>query len=228
MVTYCPVFIRGSVMRITKLDACGVPVVGLKSTVVSEGFVSVEARANVEDPQEYKLKGANDRFIVNTRGKPLLKWWDLTVNFGNVDPDVYNLTTGNPLVLNDATIPEAVGFRVRENVSANFALEIWTDIAGQACVGGTQSWGYSLFPFVVDGMVGDHTFQNDVISFPISQARTEKGSGWGTGPYNVITRVNAPAGPSKLLDAITSLDHQHLQVTTLAPPTAQCGAFALV
>ena len=30
--------------------------------------------------------------------------------------------------------------------------------------------------------------------------------------------------PAKLLTAITSLDHRHMQLTTLAPPAASCGA----
>lgn len=225
--TQCFVLVRGTVMRITKLDACGIPVVGPKSVVVSDGFVSVEGRIALEDPQEYKLKGANDKFIINTRGKPQIKWIDLTINFGKVDPDVYELTTGSPLVLNDAVTPEAVGMRIREGVSANFALEVWSDISGQACVGGQQSWGYGLYPFVVDAVPGDHTWQNDVVSFPIQSARTEKGSGWGTGPYNVINKLSAPTGPAKLLEAITDKDHLHLQSTTLAPPTPTCGATAL-
>lgn len=227
MATHCVVLIRGTVMRITKLDSCGVPVAGPKSVVVSEGFVSVEARMNLEDPQEYKLKGANDKFIVNTRGKSQIKWVDLTVNFGNVDPDVYNLTTGAPLEMNDATIPEAVGFRIREGMDANFGLEVWTDLAGQACVGGTPAWGYSLWPFVKDAVPGDQTWQNDVISFPIQSARTEAGSGWGVGPYNILNKLSAPTGPSPLLVPIAAKDHQVFQKVTVAPPTPTCGAQAL-
>jgi hypothetical protein len=96
MTTFCLKPIRGNVLRVTKLDACGTPIHGPKATVTSSGFVSVEVTVEFEDPTEYKLKGANDQFIVNDRGRPLLKWATLVINMGNVDPDVYNMTTGSP------------------------------------------------------------------------------------------------------------------------------------
>lgn len=227
MPTQCLKPVRGKVARITKLDACGVPVVGAKSVVVTDGFVSVEGQIQLEDPQEYKLKNANDTFLYNSRGKPLIKWVDLTLNFGKVDPEAYNLVTGSPIELNDATVPEPVGFRIRENVYANFALELWTDLEGLACVGGTAAYGYMLLPWVKDAVVGNWTWQNDTITFPVQSARTEHGSGWGVGPYNVVNRVNAPAGPSALLTPIDALDHMLMELTTIAPPSPTCGAISL-
>lgn len=227
MATQCLKPLRGKVARITKLDSCGTPVVGAKSQVVTDGFISVEGQIQLEDPQEYKLKNANDVFLYNSRGRPLIKWIDLTLNFGLVDPEAWNLTTGSPIELNDNTIPDAVGVRIRENVSAYFALELWTDLEGQACVGGVTTYGYLLLPFVKDAVAGNWTWQNDVISFPLQSARTDHGSNWGVGPYNVINKLAAPTGPAPLLSAITSLDHMLLQTTTLAPPSPSCGALSL-
>lgn len=219
--------VRGRVMRLTKLDACGVPVTGPKSQIITEGFVSVEGTVEVEDPQEYKIKGANDRFIYNSRGKPLIKWLNLTINFAQVDPDAYNLTTGAPLEMNDAVVPEAVGYRLREGQYADFAMELWTDLDGLPCVGGLQSYGYMLLPWVTDAIPGDWTVQNDAITFPLKSARTHKDSGWGVGPYNVVNKLTGTPGPSPLLTPIISTDHQVFELTTLAPPTAVCGAISL-
>jgi hypothetical protein len=227
MATYCLKPIRGKVIRVTKLDACGAPVHGPKASVTSDGFISVEAKMNIEAPTEYKVKGANDVFIVNDRGRPLLKWIDLTLNMQAVDPELYTLITGSPLVMNDAATPEAVGFRVREGVFASVAIEVWTDLSGQPCTGGATNYGYVLFPYVVDGIVGDYTIENQAISFPITQARTHNNSLWGVGPYNVDNKISAPAGPSPLLTAITATDHMDMHLTTLAPPAAVCGAVTL-
>lgn len=227
MPTQCLKPVRGKVARITKLDSCGTPVVGAKSQVVTDGFVSVEGQIQLEDPQEYKLKNANDVFLYNSRGKPQIKWIDLTLNFGLVDPEAYNLVTGSPIELNDNTIPEAVGFRITENVSAYFALELWTDLEGLACIGGTAAYGYMLLPFVKDAVVGNWTWQNDTITFPVQSARTEHGSNWGVGPYNVINKLSAPTGPSPLLTAIGAKDHMLMQLTTVAPPSPSCGAISL-
>lgn len=227
MATQCLKPLRGKVARVTKLDSCGVPVVGAKSQVVTEGFVSVEGQIQLEDPQEYKLKNANDKFLYNSRGKPLIKWIDLTLNFGQVDPELYNLVTGSPIELNDNTIPDAVGYRVRENVSANFALELWTDLEGAVCTAGLIPYGYLLLPFVVDAVPGNWTWQNDTITFPLQSARTSKGSGWGVGPYNVLNKLTGAPGPSPLLAAIDALDHMLLQQVTIAPPSPSCGAISL-
>jgi hypothetical protein len=214
-------------MRITKLDSCGVPVHGPKATVTSKGFVSVEITMEVEDGTEYKVKGADDTYLVNDRGRPIINWANIKINMGNVDPDVYNLTTGAPLVMNDATVPEAVGFRIREGVYQDFALEVWTDLSGQACAAGVPAYGYTLIPWVKDAIVGDFTIQNELITFPIQSARSSAGSGWGVGPYLVDNRVNAPVGPSALLTPIHALDHLDFHMTTLAPPVATCGAVTL-
>lgn len=227
MPTQCLKPVRGKVARITKLDACGAPVLGAKSQVVTDGWISIEGQIQIESPQEYKVKNANDAFIYNSRGRPLLKWIDLTINLGQVDPELYNLITGSPIVLDDAATPQAVGFRVRENTSANFALEVWTDLEGQACTAGTASYGYFLLPFVKDAVVGNVTWQNDTITIPIQSARTSSGSGWGTGPYNVLSKQSAPTGPSPLLVAISSTDHMHMQLTTVAPPSPSCGALSV-
>lgn len=218
--------IRGEVMRITKLDACGTPVVGAKSRLVTDGFVSIEGTAEIEPPQEYKLKGGNDKFIFNSRGKPLLKWMNLTINFARVNPDAYNLTTGSPLEMNDAATPEAVGFRLREGVSADFALEVWTSLEGQPCVG-QQSYGYMLLPWVCDSMPGDYTLQNDVITFPLKMSRTKNNSQWGVGPYNVVNKLTGVTGPAPLLVPIDPKDHQVFELTTLAPPAVTAGAVSL-
>jgi hypothetical protein len=227
MPTQCLKPVRGKVARITKLDSCGTPVLGAKSQVVTDGFISVEGQIQLEDPQEYKLKNANDTFLYNSRGRYLIKWIDLTLNFGKVDPELLNLITGSPIELNDAVTPEAVGWRIRENTYANFALELWTDLEGLACVGGTAAYGYMLLPFVKDAVVGNWTWQNDVITFPVQSARTEHGSGWGVGPYNVVNKLTGTTGPAPLLVAIDPLDHMLMELTTVAPPSPTCGAISL-
>lgn len=229
MATYELKPIRGEVMRITKLDACGTPVTGPKSRLVTDGFISVEGTVEVEDGQEYKQKGANDKFIFNSRGRPLIKWLNLTISFGRVIPDAYNLTTGSPLEMNDAAVPEAVGFRVRENVFADFALEVWTSLEGQPCVG-QQSYGYMLLPWVTDAIPGDYNIQNDTITFPLKSARTHRDSQWGVGPYNVINKLTGATGPSPLLVPVQTgnfSDHQIFELTTLAPPAVTAGAVSL-
>lgn len=219
--------IRGKVLRITKLDACGNVVTGATSSVVSDGFVKVDLKAQVESPTDYKVKNANDALVINAQGDPFIRWWDVTVDFIGVDPYIYNLIAGMPLVMNDAATPEAIGILARSGPVKNaFALEVWTDLDGQPCdATGAKRYGYFVVPFIVNGVIGDVTVENGPISFPITGARTSDNPGWGTGPYNVLK--TAAGADSKLLTPMGSLDHYQMFMTSMAPPVASVGPLAV-
>jgi len=223
MPTTCWPSIRGRAMRITRLNACGVPVVGLKSVIVSGGFVSVSMSPQYEDGEQTRKKNAAGELCVVDPGVPALAQIDTEIAFCDVNPDIWNVVTGQPLVLDgDST---AVGIRVGESVQSAWALEVWTDISGVAC-GATPMYGYFLLPFLFNGRLGDFTIEEAAMDLTLSSS-TKRGSGWGVGPYDVV--LDALDAPGPLLTAIGPKDHMHLQATTVAPPTipADCGATEL-
>lgn len=213
--------LRVPAVRVTKLDACG-NVVNTASSVTTKGIITIEQEPEVEDREDFFSKNADGEFCIKDTSPPQLKWINLTLTFCQVDPELYNLMTAEPLVLDDASTPKAVGFRTREGsvAASNFAFESWSRVAGaNACSGGSVQYGYFLLPWVTEGMVGSLTMENGNANFTVT-ARTKSDSLWGTGPYN-IRKVEAGANagqPAALLTAITALDHRHMQLTTLAPP----------
>lgn len=228
MATECLKPFRGKVMRITKLDACGGFAAGPASVVVSSGFISVAQTANYRDPDEYEVVNANGDLCLNERSDQQLKWLDLVITLCEVDVEALNLMTGSPLVLDEATpTPNNVGFRTREGTTAHFALELWTDLGGGACVNGQQKYGYMLLPWIRSGTMGDLTIENAAASFTVN-ARTSANSQWGVGPYDVRMTAEVTPAPAPLLTAVQAKDHRHMEVVTLAPPTPACGAAALV
>lgn len=217
-------------VRVTKLNSCGLPVTGC-STVVSDGIISVAMTKEYEDREEFFVKNGDGKFCVKETNPPILKWINLELTFCNVDPEMVNIMTGLPLVLDDATSPRAIGYSEDETTSATgyFAFEGWTRISNQsqACSGGTE-YGYTLFPFVIEATIGDITFENGAVSFVVN-ARTSANSTWGYGPYFVDYSDN-PAGsttPVTLLTPITSTQHMRMFITRYAPPTATCGCTTL-
>src|SRR5262245_21749294 len=218
-------------IRATLLNSCGQVVTGSCSQVVSDGIISIEMTKQYEDRQEFFVKNGDGQFCVKETNAPILKWINLVITMCNVDPELVNITSAEPLVPNDAASPVNTGFSTQEGTAANanFALEFWTRItnSGVACTGGTE-FGYGIFPWVVEGTVGDITFQNDTVSFVLN-ARTHSSSLWGVGPYNVDFSDN-PAGsttPVKLLTPIGSTQHMRMFLTRLSPPNAQCGCFSV-
>lgn len=218
--------LRVPAVRVTKLDSCGV-VVSTASSVASKGVITIEQEAEVEDREDFYSKNADGEFCVRDTSPPILKWINLTLTFCQVDPELYNLLTAEPLVLDDAASPKAVGFRTREGsvAASNFAFESWQRVAGDAaCASGVTQYGYFLLPWVKEGMVGSLTQENGNANFTVT-ARTSFGSPWGLGPYNIRkVEAGATAGqPAPLLTPIVAADHRHMQLVTLAPPLPTVG-----
>lgn len=232
MVAECPTLIQGTTMRATLIDSCGAPLPGVCSTAVTTGFMSVSLAQNVENPDEFKRKTAGGTFCLNQRSKPQLNWIEATINLCQVSPVLLSMLTGLDQIMDDSTPAVAVGFGVDTDTyaSASFALELWTNVGrptdGSAACGATGTrYGYLLLPWLLEGTLGDIVIGNDAVDFSIKTITTS-GNDWGVGPYDVI-EDNASL-PSPLLVAIPTNRHQHLQLTTLAPPEAACGCIELV
>lgn len=227
MTAVCMAPIQGTTMRVQTISSCGTPAVGSCVSAVSTGFVSVEMQDQVESGQEIVVLNAAGVMCVNEKSNTQLKWIDLTITFCNVDPELFNLVTGSTLVLNDAASPSAVGFQTRTSnyATGQFSLEVWTNMANAVCATlGTFSlvpYGYFLLPNIVEGRVGDLKIENGAVSFTV-KGRTKQGTNWGTGPKNVLANMTTGAA-EKLLIALPSDTHRHLQWTYLAPPAASCG-----
>jgi len=227
MATECLKPFKGKVMRITKLNSCGAFTAAANQVVVTKGFISVEQTLNWRDPDEYEAVNANGELCVNERSPQQLKWIDLTINLCDVDVEAWNFMTGDPIVVDEATpTPNNVGNRLREGQYGNFALEVWTDLAGQTCTT-SPKYGYLLLPWVTDAVGGDLTTENAVAQFSV-RGRTRNNSPWGVGWANIRNTAEVTPAPAKLLTAIQATDHRHLEVVDLAPPTPACGSTALV
>ncbi len=228
MASQCFSLVRGRAMRVTRLDGCGRIDLGSRSQVVTEGFISVGLTANTEEGETISVTNAAGKICILDEPAPSFTGYTIEVAFCGVDPDLFTLMTGQPIVLNaDGT--DAVGFRVNSAVrldGSGFALELWSNVPVAACdASGGASYGYFLIPFVQGGTLGDVTIENGAINFTLSGASSKDGSEWGVGPYNVVR--NTAGAPSPLREPIDPNDHLHLQVTTVAPPTPSCGAVAL-
>lgn len=225
MPTKCFALIRGRAMRVTRTNACGAVVLGPQSVVTSEGFIQIALTANTEEGETISQTNAAGNVCIFDQPAPKFTGYTVEVQFCGVDPDLYSLMTGQPVVLNGDD--EAVGFQVNSDVNLDgqgFALESWSTVPAAACEEGSASYGYFLSPFLKGGIIGDFTIANDAVNFTLSGAQTKDGNSWGVGPHDVLLDA---ATPSPLLVALPTTNHLHMQVVDLAPPTTACGATAL-
>lgn len=231
MTALCGTPVFATACRVTKLNSCGMWTSGAGGAAVSAGLISTEIKPQVDAGTEVVITNGAGKICVATKSPKQLKWNDVIISLCNVDPELIALLTGDTLVMDDSTpTPKAIGLEQRRSTYGTgvFGFETWTGTANMGCatVSAAQvPWlGYSLLPFVVEGALGDITFNNGAVSATIN-ARTENGNAWGVGPWNVLNTTLGVA--SKLLTAIPTDTHHHFQWVNLAAPTAQCGAIAI-
>ena len=229
MVTRCASYVRGRVLRVTRLDACGRVVYGPDSVVTSAGFVSVAYTANIDDGEEINLPNANGDRCVYVPAKPSFLGYTAEITFCNVDPDLFAMMTGQRVVTD--AFGDVVGFTMDTAVSSDdsaFALEVWagSPTTTGCAEGATGNFGYVLLPFLQGGVVGDFTIENAEVTFTISNASTKDGNAWGVGPYDVV--LGADSLPAPLPDPLTPTEHLYFVQTGVAPPEPECGARPLL
>jgi len=219
--------VRGRKMRVTAVDGCCAPVFGPDNMVVTEGFVSVALTATINTPDEITVVNANGKTCVRDTPCPEFQGYGVEIVFCDVNPCLFSLITGQPVVLN--AVGEVVGFRMNSSISAcdkGFALEVWSGVPGVACSGDQGAFGYLLLPCLQGGVVGDFTIENAAVTFTITGATTKDGNGWGTGPYRVVE--DAAGAASLLPDPLDPDDHLYAIFTTVPPPEDTDGCAELV
>lgn len=228
MSSQCFSLVRGRALRVTRLDGCGRVLFGANSQVTTEGFISVGLTANTEEGESISVTNAAGKVCILDEPSPSFTGYSIEVSFCGVDPELFSLMTGQKVVLNAAGT-DAIGFRMNSGISlgdSGFAMELWSNVPVAACdASGGSSYGYFLVPFIQGGVLGDFTVENGAINFTLSGATSKDGNEWGAGPYDVVRDETGVAGP--LLTVLDSKDHLHMQLTTVAPPAATCGAEAL-
>jgi hypothetical protein len=195
-----------------------------------KAFVSGTITPNYQDPEEITQPDANGDRCIDDRSDVSLRWLDISLIVCTTDPTMINLITGDPLVLNDnAPTPDTVGFRIDADLtgSANFAIEFWSGVSGQACtVGGFPKYGYWLFPWARDAQWGEWVIQNGALTLTFT-FRAVFGGGWGVGPYMIRRDAVTPATLEALLTPIGATQPMHFEVSSAPLPTPACGAVTL-
>lgn len=226
----CDSFLQGIRIRATRLDECGEPVAGACGFVVSAGFINVALTENVTNPTEISQVRADGTRCYYLETPVLLNNIQAELEFCEVDPELFELMTGAPLMLDDADPPVAHGFTTDQDsyAVANVALEVWMNLAGASGCGDAtgRRWGYYLLPWLYQARVGKPTIENGAINFSITEAKTHSGTPWGVGPYNI--QLDNAGAEAPLFEPLPTTTHDVLYKVNLAPPAASCGCQELV
>lgn len=221
MSAICASPIKARILRVTKLDACGAPVTGASSAVVTtKGFVSVSSSPQYEDGTEYVQKNANGELCVNDIDPPSFKRLDLEMIWCVMDPDLFVFMGGDRLLTTGAPVTgTGVVFGEGES-TVHYSIELWQPVSGTAAcdAAGVQRYVYWAFLNVTNSRIGDFTFENGAFNFTTSGQTKSASPLWGTGP----------ASTDWIEQPVELGDHYLFNITTTPPPTNEaCGAVLL-
>lgn len=212
----CDLIANLDVVRVTKVDQCGAPIAG-ENAFVTECVASLAMNVNIDTPDDVIYRAANGTLCGVKRGCPTLLGYDIEFNFFQVSPQLVDVLTGQPVVLDN--LAEPVGW---DNCSipcnSGVAFEFWTELLGQNCTEtGAQKYLYGLLPWTTNMYLSDLEVGSEQVTFQ-AVGSTRAGGQWGLGPYNVVLNGAAPGTPGKLLTPLGDTCHRRMQITTVAPP----------
>lgn len=218
----CFSLVRGRAMRVTRLDGCGAVDLGPDSSIVSDGFITVQLTAQTDAGQTISVTNAAGKVCILDEPCPVFTGYDLQIEFCGVNPALIELLTGQDSIYDAES--NRIGFKMNSAIDAcdsGFALEIWSNVPTAVCEPGAGvSYGYFLVPFAKGGVIGDFTVGNDAVNFSMTGAKTKDGSAWDVGPYDIINDETGTPGP--LLMPVDPHDHLQMFLTTVAPPEPDC------
>jgi hypothetical protein len=219
----CAAPIKGSHLRIVKVDDCGVPVTGAAGlTIVTKGFVQVVSEPDYEDGEEFVERNADGELCVNQKDKPSLKRFALTVDWCEVDPVLAAYVMSARLLDTASPAVTGTGWALSEGEPDNkFSMEVWQRVAGSgACdPSGVQRYIYNAWPHVGNTQVGSYTIENARSTLQFIAETFPASTTWGNGPG---TATWLPVGTT-----IQDTEHWAWNITTTPPPTPACGPTTL-
>lgn len=217
--------VKGRRSRVTRLDGCGRTVLGEAGHVTTDGVVSVEFTPNTTETDEISVRNmAGDRCVFEPSVQSVTGY-SMELVFCNVDLDLFEIITGQPLVQN--ALGQYVGLEVDTKIPVSgrgFALEVWAGVPsdGACTTGAGSNYGYILLPRVEGGYLGGFSISNGEITFTITGATTREGNQWGKGPYAV--ELDATSKATQLFQAVSPTAALRLMEVSVAPPVAAIGA----
>lgn len=235
--------VRGKALRITKTNRCGTPQEGEGNYAVTKGFVTATLTPVLKDAEELEQQNADGENCVQDRTAPEIKWFEVALEFCQVNTCIWAMLGGWPSVLDYKGDP--VGFETTRKVvtDSGVVVELWsgapsedqcdtpTDdaIFGQSDEVTGDQFGYFLFGVKEWQLSGGLEIGAQVSTFTLSGITMDI-RGWGRGVFNVVDidgagtagRLLAPVG--SLVDGVSDL---HIEQTPIKPPEPTDGCCTL-
>lgn len=178
--------VGGLAIRLTRLDAAGLTVVGPSASYVTKKFVSLGYTPEYEDGEEFTTKAADGSVCASWKTPKTLKRVTLSIALCDPDPEFSEMIAGGTLLAGSGTMAgKSVGWKmplVGVDATPNgVAIEVWAfaNVGGRA-TGPAPYWHY-VFPYAQMALTGERAIQNDMMATSF-EGWAVGNTGFGDGP----------------------------------------------
>jgi hypothetical protein len=217
----CASPIEGLVLRIIKLNACGVPITGTGGVVspdsgsamlVMDGFTEVTPSPQYDTGDRVITRKANGQLCQNFKIPDQYTNDTITANFCVWNPALIPLTIGGRL-LSSTSSPTGTGFArgTWANITAaHWSLEIWQAPPQSCDASGVVLYPYHAWPHISNGKIGDFNINLDANILQIMGDTMDASPLWTAG--------NSYLGSGQVVQG----DHHLYNLENTAPPPSAC------
>lgn len=197
-------------IRVTRLDASGNPTAGPNNVYVSDNPIQLAVTPVIEAGADRTLTGGCDCVIAAYRGYDKLKWFDLTLDVGKVEPALIEMMTGATAITVAGSVDGVWWSDIAFDCSSkppNVCVEGWQDAWDVNAQDATKPYIHWIWPSSF-WQIGPHTLQNDFFQ-PQLTGYTRGNSNWGIGIFGDLPEAAGDLGGFFFDDTV--------------PPAGVCG-----
>lgn len=231
--------VKGEALRVTKTDSCGKPLQGAANRIVTDGFIEFNIDPEMKAREDLETTNAAGSVRVSATTPAERKWWNISAQLCDVDPDLWALILAWARVTDYDGNPIGVRDRKSTETDTGVMFELWT---GQSDDDGCEiPTDDSIFSSTVGGKqhgylaIGGKEFVTSTIGVSASptnftlNGRSYAPKHWGRGPYNVAAIDSSGTAGRLLVPLYDPVDENHLALfsTPIAPPKPTKGACEL-
>jgi len=186
MAAECLANIRLCAVRVTRLDSLGNPTPGPNNVYVSDNSIMLSVKPVIQAGDDKTLVGGCDCIIAEYHGFDKLKYFNLELDQGLVEPGLLEMLTGGSAIIDGSGFPIGLDWPNQLDCSQptqpNVAIEgwqaMWTDDHQET----VYPYARYIFPSSY-WQISDFTMQMD-FNQPKITAWTRSNPNWGLGPFH--------------------------------------------
>lgn len=182
--------VQGVALRVCKLGPDGKPLIGPKTSIVTEAFMRFGFTPEYTAGEEIEEKGANGNVCIYYQAPDVLKRVTFSLAICNPSPELHEMLIGGNILLPESGT-DAIGYAAPATGIDSTPNGVAFEIFSRAIVGGrpaaTNPYWRWVFPYAKMKLTGDRVLENGAMAnefegWGVGNAQYGKGAG-GDWPY---------------------------------------------